>query len=87
MPGLANKVVPDDKLEAEVEQWCEEILSLSPSALEAVKLHFQADSEHIQGFWDLGSQAMRWYMTSAEAQEGVNAFLEKRKPDFWKYRK
>jgi 1,4-dihydroxy-2-naphthoyl-CoA synthase len=30
---------------------------------------------------------MRWYMTSAEAQEGVNAFLEKRKPDFWKYRK
>jgi 2-ketocyclohexanecarboxyl-CoA hydrolase len=43
-------VIPDDKLEAEVEQWCEEILSLSPSALEAVKLHFQADSEHIQGF-------------------------------------
>jgi len=46
--GLVNKVVPDDKLEAEVEQWCEEILSLSPSALEAVKLHFQPDSEPIQ---------------------------------------
>lgn len=84
--GLVNKVVPDDKLEAEVEQWCEEILSLSPSALEAVKLHFQADSEHIQGFWDLGSQAIRWYMASPEAQEGVQAFLEKRKPDFWKHR-
>ena len=51
-----------------------------------MKLHFQANSEHIQGFWDLGSQAIRWYMASAEA-EGVNAFLEKRKPDFWKYRK
>ena len=85
--GLVNKVVPDDRLEEEVEQWCEEILSLSPSALEAVKLHFQADSEHIQGFWDLGSQAIRWYMASPEAQEGVNAFIEKRKPDFWKYRK
>ena len=84
--GLVNKVVADDVLEKEVEQWCEEILSLSPSALEGVKLHFRADSEHIQGFWDLGSQALRWYMASAEAQEGVRAFLEKRKPDFWKYR-
>ncbi len=85
--GLVNKVVPDDELEKEVDQWCEEILSLSPSALEAVKLHFRADSEHIQGYWELGSQALRWYMGSAEAQEGVRAFLEKRKPDFWKYRR
>lgn len=84
--GLVNRVVPDNQLEAEVDQWCEEILSLSPSALEAVKRHFQADSEHIQGYWDLGSQAVKWYMESDEAQEGVKAFLEKRKPDFWKYR-
>jgi len=84
--GLVNTVVPDDTLEQEVDQWCEEILALSPSALEGVKMHFRADSEHIQGFWDLGSQALRWYMASPEAQEGVNAFLEKRKPDFWKHR-
>lgn len=84
--GLVNRVVPDDQLEEEVGKWCEEILSLSPSALEAVKRHFQADSEHIQGYWDLGAQALKWYMESDEAQEGVRAFLEKRKPDFWKYR-
>lgn len=84
--GLVNTVVPDDELEKEVDQWCEEILALSPSALEGIKMHFRADSEYIQGFWELGSQALRWYMASPEAQEGVNAFLEKRKPDFWKYR-
>ncbi|MBI4967770.1 MAG: enoyl-CoA hydratase/isomerase family protein [Rhodospirillales bacterium] len=84
--GLVNKVVPDDQLEAEVDQWCEEILALSPSALEGVKRHFQVDSEHIQGYWDLGSQALRWFMESPEGQEGVQAFLEKRKPDFWKFR-
>ncbi|HMN14905.1 MAG TPA: enoyl-CoA hydratase-related protein, partial [Bellilinea sp.] len=84
--GLINMVVPDELLEQEVDQWCEEILSLSPSALEAVKRHFQADSEHIQSYWDLGAQGLKWYMESDEAQEGVRAFLEKRKPDFWKCR-
>jgi len=84
--GLVNMVVADDQLEAEADKWCEEVLSLSPSALEGIKRHFQADSAHIQGHWDLGDQALRWYMESDEAQEGVNAFLEKRKPDFWKFR-
>ena len=84
--GLVNKVVPDDKLEAEVNAWCEEILKLSPSALSAVKLHFNADSERLMAMMDIGMHAVGLYQSGPEAQEGLNAFLEKRTPDFWKLR-
>ena len=68
--GLVNKVVPDDKLEAEVNAWCQEILKLSPSALSAVKLHFNADSERLMSMMDIGMHAVGLYQSGPEAQEG-----------------
>ena len=80
--GLVNKVVPDDQLDAEVEAWCREILALSPNAIAIAKRSFNADSENIRGIGALGLEALALYYDSAEAKEGTNAFLEKRRPDF-----
>jgi 2-ketocyclohexanecarboxyl-CoA hydrolase len=83
--GLCNVVVPHDQLDAEVDKWCNEILEKSPTALAIAKRSFNADSEQIRGAGNLGRQAVRLYFQSEEAQEGKNAFLEKRKPNFRKY--
>lgn len=82
--GLANWVVPDNKLDEEVEKICNEILSLSPTALRCMKLHFQQDTDKYEGLWEMGRVMAVLYQHTAEAKEGMNAFLEKRKPDFWK---
>jgi len=83
--GLVNKVVPDEALEEEVEAWCQEILKLSPTALKIIKGHFQADSEHYVGLWNLSADTLKLFEHSPEVAEGANAFLEKREPDFWKF--
>jgi 2-ketocyclohexanecarboxyl-CoA hydrolase len=83
--GLANKAVPDDRLDAEVDQWCREILALSPTALALAKRSFNADSAHIAGTAALGLYAVRMFYQTEESQEGVKAFQEKRPPDFRKY--
>ena len=83
--GLCNTVVPDDQLDAEVDTWCREILERSPTALAIAKRSFNADTEHIRGIGSLGLQALKLYYASDESKEGVNAFLEKRKPDFRKF--
>lgn len=83
--GFVNKVVPDDKLEEEVNAWCQEILKLSPTALKAVKLQFQADTEQFAAMMDIGMHTVSLYQNGPEALEGMNAFLEKRTPDFWKF--
>jgi 2-ketocyclohexanecarboxyl-CoA hydrolase len=80
--GLVNKVVPAERLDAEVESWCREILALSPTALAIAKRSFNADSENIRGIGALGFEALALYYQSAEAKEGVEAFLQKRPPDF-----
>jgi 2-ketocyclohexanecarboxyl-CoA hydrolase len=80
--GLVNKVVPDAELDAEVETWCREILALSPTALAIAKRSFNADSENIKGIGALGFEALALYYQTAEAKEGVNAFMEKRRPNF-----
>jgi 2-ketocyclohexanecarboxyl-CoA hydrolase len=80
--GLVNKVVPAERLDAEVEAWCREILALSPTALAIAKRSFNADSENIRGIGALGFEALALYYQSAEAKEGVDAFLHKRPPNF-----
>lgn len=80
--GLVNCVVPDADLDAEVRKWCDEIIEHSPTALSIAKRSFNADSENIRGIGALGMQALGLYYQSAESQEGVKAFQEKRKPDF-----
>lgn len=85
--GLANVVVPNDELDAEVQRWCQEILGNSPTALAIAKRSFNADTSHIAGLSSMGMQAVKLFYGTEESQEGVRAFKEKRKPDFGKYRK
>ena len=59
--GLVNKVVPNDQLDAEVDQWCKEINELSPTALTIAKRSFNADSESIRGISFLGIQTVKHY--------------------------
>ena len=85
--GLVNTVVPHDQLDAEVAKWCAEIMEKSPTALSIAKRSFNADSENIRGIGAMGMQTLALYYDSDESREGVNAFNEKRKPDFRKFGK
>ncbi len=85
--GLVNRVVEPDKLEEEVERICETLLSHSPTALAALKVSFNADSESIWGIHSMAGVALNLYYGTEEAFEGKSAFLEKRRPDFDRYRK
>ncbi|MCP5374086.1 MAG: 2-ketocyclohexanecarboxyl-CoA hydrolase [Hyphomicrobiales bacterium] len=85
--GLINAVVPHDELDAEVERWVAEIMEKSPTAIAIAKRSFNADTDHIRGIGSLGLQALALYYGTEESKEGVNAFLEKRKPDFRKFAK
>jgi 2-ketocyclohexanecarboxyl-CoA hydrolase len=80
--GLVNVVVPAAELRAETERWCHEILEKSPTAIKLAKQSFNADSEHIAGITELGFAALELYYATPEAQEGRNAFMERRKPKF-----
>ena len=85
--GLVNTVVPYDQLEQETVQWCREILANSPIAIRCLKSALNADCDGQAGLQELaGNATMLFYMTE-EGQEGRNAFLEKRPPDFSKYPK
>ena len=85
--GLVNTVVPYDQLEQETVQWCREILANSPIAIRCLKAALNADCDGQAGLQELaGNATMLFYMTE-EGQEGRNAFVEKRPPDFSKYPK
>ncbi len=84
--GLANVVVPDAELDTEVQRWCQEILEKSPTALAIAKRSFNADTSHISGLSSMGMQAVKLFYGTEESQEGVQAFKEKRAPDFGQYR-
>lgn len=85
--GLVNKVVPVDQLEAEGVQWAKEILEKSPLSIRLLKSAFNAELDGQAGIQELAGNATLLYYMSEEAQEGKNAYNEKRKPDFSKYPK
>jgi naphthoate synthase len=83
--GLVNTVVPYARLEEETVQWCREILRNSPMALRFLKAGMNADCDGQAGLQELAGHATLLFYMSEEGQEGKNAFLEKRKPDFGKF--
>ena len=83
--GLVNAVVPLDRLEEETVQWCEEMLSLSPIALRMLKASLNAADDGLAGIQQLAGDATMLFYMSEEAQEGRDAYVEKRKPDFSKF--
>ncbi|HWW62121.1 MAG TPA: enoyl-CoA hydratase-related protein, partial [Thermoanaerobaculia bacterium] len=85
--GLVNTVVPLERLEEETLQWCREMLALSPMALRFLKAAHNADCDGQIGMIDFGGDATLLYYLSEEAQEGRNAYVEKRKPDFKKFKR
>lgn len=84
--GLVNAVVKREKLMAEVNRWCSEILEKSPTAIKIAKYSFNSDTDSIFGISRMGLSSLELFHTTPEADEGINAFLEKRTPDFSKYR-
>jgi naphthoate synthase len=85
--GLVNAVVPIEKLEVETVNWCRQMLELSPMALRMIKAGFNADTDGLAGIQELAGNATGLFYMSEEGQEGRNAWLERRPPDFGKYRK
>jgi naphthoate synthase len=83
--GLVNTVVPLDDLERETVAWCRQMLSLSPIALRMIKAGMNAADDGLAGVQQLaGDATMLFYMTE-EGQEGRNAFVEHRQPDFSRF--
>lgn len=83
--GLVNKVVPMADLDAAVTAWTDAIGERSPTALAFLKRSFNADTDSIRGISNMALHAVKLFYATAESKEGVNAFNEKRKPDFAKY--
>jgi len=85
--GMVNKVVPLENLEDEVMDWCATIMLRSPLAIRMLKRSFNAELDGQHGLMELAGDATLLYYLTEEAQEGKQAFLDKRKPDFDKYPK
>jgi naphthoate synthase len=83
--GLINTVVPLAELERETVVWCREMLQMSPFALRMMKASFHADEDGMAGIQQLAHDANLLFYMSEEAQEGRNAYLNKRAPDFSKF--
>jgi len=83
--GLVNTVVPLAQLEAETVQWCREMLAHSPLALRCLKSALNADCDGQVGLQELAGNATLLYYMTAEGQEGRDAFVAKRRPDFGKF--
>lgn len=85
--GLVNTVVPYEELEIETVKWCREILDKSPLAIRCLKAALNADCDGQAGLQELAGNATLLYYMTEEGQEGRNAFVEKRQPDFGKFPK
>jgi naphthoate synthase len=85
--GLVNAVVPLEQLEQETVRWCREMLALSPFSLRLLKASFNAAEDGLAGIQQLAHDANLLFYMSEEAQEGRDAYREKRRPDFGKFPK
>ena len=85
--GLVNSVVPLDRLEDETVAWCREMLAMSPFALRLVKASFNAGEDGFSGIQQLAHDANLLFYENAEAQEGRDAYRDKRRPDFARFPK
>jgi naphthoate synthase len=85
--GLVNTVVPLAELEEETVRWCREMLALSPFSLRLLKASFNAAEDGLAGIQQLAHDTNLLFYGAEEAQEGRNAYREKRKPDFGKFPK
>ncbi|HEU5311202.1 MAG TPA: 1,4-dihydroxy-2-naphthoyl-CoA synthase [Candidatus Eisenbacteria bacterium] len=85
--GLVNTVVPLERLEEETVTWCREMLAMSPLALRCIKAALNADCDGQAGLQELAGNATLLYYMTEEAQEGRDAYLERRKPRFDKFRR
>lgn len=83
--GLVNKVVPFDQLEDATVEWCQIIMKRSPLAIRMIKRGLNAELDGQTGIMELAGDATLLYYLTEEAQEGRNAFLEKRDPDFGRF--
>ncbi len=83
--GLVNTVVPLDQLENETVQWCREMLALSPLALRMIKASMNAADDGLAGIQQLAGDATLLFYMSEEAQEGRDAYVAKREPDFTRF--
>jgi naphthoate synthase len=83
--GLVNTVVPLEQLEDETVGWCMEMLALSPFALRLLKASFNAAEDGLSGIQQLAHDANLLFYGSEEAQEGRDAYRDKRKPDFSRF--
>ena len=85
--GLVNTVVPLERLEEETVGWCREMLALSPFALRLLKASFNAAEDGLSGIQQLAHDANLLFYESEEAQEGRDAYMEKRRPDYSRFPK
>tara|TARA_B100001939_G_scaffold59833_1_gene48958 strand:+ start:1007 stop:1843 length:837 start_codon:yes stop_codon:yes gene_type:complete len=85
--GMVNKVVPHEKLEQTTYDWAQEIIMKSPTAIKMIKFGFNLIDDGLVGQQIYAGEATRLAYGTDEAEEGKNAFLEKRKPDFKKFPK
>jgi len=85
--GLVNAVVPLAELERETVAWCREMSSLSPLALRLLKASFNAAEDGLSGLQQLAHDATLLFYMTEEGQEGRNAYVEGRRPDFTKFPK
>jgi naphthoate synthase len=85
--GLVNAVVPYEELESETLKWSIEMLQHSPIALRCLKASLNADCDGQSGLQELAGNATMLYYMSEEGQEGRDAFVEKRKPNFSQFKR
>ncbi|MGI8945753.1 MAG: 1,4-dihydroxy-2-naphthoyl-CoA synthase [Thermoleophilaceae bacterium] len=85
--GLVNTVVPLERLEQETVGWCREMLALSPFSLRLLKASFNAAEDGLSGIQQLAHDTNLLFYGSEEAQEGRDAYRERREPDFAKFPK